>query len=145
MPGKKISDMDPLVLPVQASDLIEVVRGEQNFKSPLINFDSAHSLSRELFPDDDGEINLTDSAIDLWVVNLNRAVTSILLPENLLVDHAKNITILFKQNSSAGHSVDGWPTMDWDRGLLPVIDISINGKTTIEILFISGQVPLGVS
>lgn len=145
MPGKKISGMDPLVLPVQADDLIEVVRGGENFNAPLVDFDGAHFKSVEISPDSFGGIDLTDDAIDLWIVNLNRSVTSVELPENLLVGYAKNITILFKQNSTGGYAVNGWPAMDWDRGLLPVIDTSFNGKTTIEILFISGQVPLGVS
>lgn len=145
MPGKKISGMDPLVLPVQANDLIEVVRGGENFNAPLVDFDGAHSKSIEISPNGSGGIDLTDNAIDLWIVNLDRAVTSVLLPENLLAGHAKYITILFRQNSTGGHAVNGWPTMDWDRGFLPVIDTSINGKTTIEILFINGQVPLGVS
>lgn len=145
MAGKKISQMDPLTLPSQPGDLIEVVRGSDNFKTPLVGFDGAFFSLQEITPDSSGEIDLTDETVDLWIVNLNRSVTSVLLPENLMAGYARNITVLFNQGATGGFDVDGWPIMDWDRGIYPIIDTTANGKTTVEILFINGQLPLGVS
>jgi hypothetical protein len=78
------------------------------------------------------------------VVTLDKNVTAISLPTNPDADNAVSITILFQQPVGGGKTVSGWPLMDWELGLLPVIDTSSNGKTTIQILLLNNAVPLGV-
>lgn len=93
-----------------------------------------------------GQLNLSEDGVSVFLVDLDRNITDIILPTNTDPEAAVVVTIVFNQPLSGGFSVNGWPVqMQWEFGLTPVIDDTPYGKTTVQLLLLDGKEPLGVS
>jgi len=102
-------------------------------------------LTTQVAPIVGGALDLSDSGISVWQVEMSSNVTAITLPTNDDPTQAIAVTIIFSQGVGGGYSVGGWPAVSWEGGLIPLIDTSSSGKTTVQFLLLSGKLPLGVS
>lgn len=128
---------------IEASDSGET----SEWRDVIINAASVVFLGTQTIePDVSGEIDVSADGVSVWMVDLDKNVTDIILPANTDPSVAFVITIVFCQPVGGGFSVSGWPeNMEWEFGLTPVIDETSYGKTSVQILFINGRDPLGVS
>lgn len=90
-----------------------------------------------------GAISLTNLDYSVVVVALNQNVTSITLGSITEPDTAQFQTVKFRQTGSGGYTVSGWPSIKWENGLLPVIDTSVGGVTSVALLYGYNEITLG--
>lgn len=117
------------------------------WRDVIINSAGVTSLAtQEIVPDSGGEIDLSLDGVSVWLVDLDKNITNIILPTNTDPDAAFVLTIVFSQPLGGGFSVSGWPELiQWEFGLTPVIDDTSFGKTSVQFLLVNDREPLGVS
>lgn len=117
------------------------------WRDVIINAAGVTALAtQEIVPDGSGEIDLSLDGVSVWLVDLDKNITNIILPTNTDPDAAFVLTIVFSQPLAGGFSVSGWPELiEWEFGLTPVIDETSFGKTSVQFLLVNGREPLGVS
>jgi len=91
-----------------------------------------------------GVLTLNDPDIDVWLVDLNGNVTSIILP-TAPSGEALSVLVLFKQDPTGGRTVTGWPTMTWESGSAPTITSTANAVTSVPVLILGNGDIYGVA
>lgn len=95
-----------------------------------------------------GVLSLT--ALDYEIINvvLTQNVTSVIIGANTSPNTAVLQTIIFRQTGGGGFTVSGWPippAIKWENGMLPSIDTTSGGVTTLEFVYGFGEALLGTS
>lgn len=93
-----------------------------------------------------GILDVSSRDYRIYNVLLNQNVNTIYLGSNTTVDICIQKTLIFWQQGTGGFNVaiGAWPTMRWENGMLPLIDTSNQGVTSIELMYPYGQMILGV-